>query len=272
MREKGEKSNYEYKARIIAAAVTFALLLLMALACLFVKFSLSADDDLRKATPQLMAADMEDEYMDEEDFIEPPKEVEDAGEPSPSEIQDDTPAPSPLGEPDRSTVKSDKVSTSGNRTKPNKSAEKLVTQKHESSLKHTNPSKKNEPDSRISSEMGNKFNAHNGKPTGKEVGTAGSSDTGSGAGSAVGTLDGKRKMLSCNNRFPVRLSRKITVIVKVTVNDKGRVIKARCITPGVDRNLASKLEKESLGSTWTPKAGAANADGRITWTLKPSVR
>lgn len=267
--DKADKN--EMKARLIAAAVTLCVALLFGVACLLVSLSPRvAKDDVRKAVPSLMAMDEADDFLDPEEFMEPPVEVEDAGEPDPSEIQDDTPAPTPAGEPDKGEP-NERVSTTGNNARPNKSAEKLVTQKQESPVKHTNPSKKEEPDSRISSEMGNKFNPHNGKPTGKETGTAGSSSTGSGAGSAVGVLDGKRKMLSCNNKFSVKLSRQIVVKVRVTVNDKGRVVKARCVT-NVDAALAKKLERESLGSTWTPKAGAPDKEGTITWTLKPAIK
>lgn len=260
----------ETRARIIAAAATLLAAVIIFLLLWFVRFAVSAPEPQAKSNPALMAMDA-DEFLDPEEFIEPPIEVVDAGEPDPSQQLDETPAPAPLGEPDLSDTKSDKVSTSGDRTKPNNSAEKLVTQKQESSVKHTNPSKKDEPDSRISSEVGNRFNPHNGTPKGKQTGTQGSSDTGTGAGSARGYLDGKRKMLSCNNRFPLKITKEIKVIVAVTINDKGRVVSARCKTP-VDAALAKKLEKESLGSTWTPKAGAPNAQGTITWTLRPSTK
>lgn len=259
------------RIQLIAAVVTFLVTALLVLLLLFVKFSLpSSVEAEQKTNPTLMAADA-DEFIDPEEFIEPPVEVVDAGEPDPSQAIEETPAPAPLGEPDLAPEKSTKVSTSGDRTSPNNSAEKLVTQKQESTVKHTNPSKKPEPDSRISSEVGNKFNPHNGTPSGKQTGTAGSSDTGSGAGSTQGYLDGKRKMLSCNNKFPLRISKEIKVVVAVTVNDKGRVVKAKCKT-SVDPTLARKLENESLGSTWTPKPGAAEAQGTITWTLRPSTK
>lgn len=264
-------NNKETRARVIAALATLLAAVLIFLLLWYVGFTPSAPEPEVKANPALMAME-EDEFLDPEEFIEPPVEIVDAGEPDPAQDLDETPAPAPLGEPDQGP-KSDKVVTSGDRTKPNNSAEKLVTQKQESSLKHTNPSKKDEPDSRITSEVGNKFNNHNGKQTGKQTGTSGSSDTGTGAGSAKGTLDGKRKMLSCDNVFnpPLKLSKTITVIVNVKVNDKGVVVWAKCRT-SVNQDLARKLEKKSLGSRWTPKAGAPDAPGTITWTLKPSTK
>ncbi len=257
---------------IIAALLTLLIAGLLVLLLLCVKISLSFSvPDTPKANHTLMALD-DEEFLDPEDFIDPPVEVADAGEPDPSEIIDDTPAPAPIGEPEPAPMKNDKVSTSAQNPKTNNSAEKLVTQKPESPLKHTNPSPKDQPDQKVASEVGNKFNPHNGTPTGKQTGTSGSSDTGSGAGSAQGYLDGKRKMLSCNNRFPLRISKEIKVIVEVTVDDKGRVTKARCKTPLGDKSLEKKLEQESLGSTWTPKAGAPLAKGTITWTLRPSTK
>lgn len=265
-----ERQNSDRKAHIIAAAVTAVAVLLFVLACVLVRFSPQAPDLPDRATPQLLAADdVSDDWQEE--FIEPPVVVDDAGEPQPSEVQDDTPAPAPLGEPDKADVKSDKVSTNGPETKPNNSASKLVTQKKNSPVKHTNPSKKEQPDSRIASEVGQKFPPHNGKSNGKQTDSNGSSTVGSGNGSAVGKLDGKRRMLSCNDKFPVKLTKQITVIVEVTVNDKGRVIKATCKTH-VAESIRKKVVEESLKSTWTPKAGAVPAIGTITWTLRPKVK
>lgn len=264
------KSN-DSTVRLIAALVTLAIAGLIFLLLWLVQLDFVSKDAETKPNPALMALE-DDDFLDPEEFIEPPVEVVDAGEPDPSEIVDDTPAPAPLGEPDLAPVKTEKVSTSGKNPKPNNSAEKLVTQKPESPVKHTNPSPKEQPDSKIASEVGNKFNPHSGTPSGKQTGTSGSSDTGSGAGSAKGYLDGKRMMLSCNNNFPIKISKEIKVIVDVMVDDKGHVKSARCKTPLSDKVLMKRLEQESLGSKWTPKAGAPLTKGTITWTLKPSTR
>lgn len=266
--QETKKNRISYP-QYIAAGVTTLTAVLLFLILWFSSFSTTQAAANTPARPQLASIDPDD-LLDPEEFIEPPKMVEDAGEPNPIEQQDDTPAPAPLGEPDKGP-KNDRVSVSGPNTNPNNSAEKLVTQKDPSQLQHTNPSKKEEPDQKISSEMGNKFNRHNGTPNGKEVGTSGSSTDGTGSGAAQGHLDGKRKMLYCNNKVPVKVSTETRIIVKVWVNDKGRVTKAKCIT-NVKGNLAAKLEKESLGSTWTPKAGAPITEGTITWTIKPGVK
>lgn len=265
-----ERLKSERKAHAIATTVTVVAVVLFALACAFVRFSPQAPAAPERANPQLLAVDDAPDDWQEE-FVEPPVVVDDAGEPQPREVRDDTPAPAPLGEPDKSDVKSDRVSTNGPETKPDNSASKLATQKKDSPVKHTNPSKKEQPDSRIASEVGQKFNPHNGRPNGRKTDSDGSSAVGSGTGSAVGKLDGKRRMLSCNDKFPVRLTKQITVIVEVTVNDKGRVIKAKCKTPVV-KSIRDRVERESLGSTWTPKAGAVPAIGTITWTLRPTVK
>lgn len=259
--------SHESHIRIISGVVTLVVAVLLFLFLWFVTFTVTPTEEPAKTSPALLAID-EEEFIDPEEFIEPPMEVENAGEPNPMTNNDDSPAPSPAGEPEPSPVKSDKVSTSGKNQTPNSSSEKLVTQKQTSPLTHANPSPKDVPDSKITTEVGGRFTQHNGSPDGKQTGTSGSSQDGSGAGSAEGYLDGKRKMLSCNNKFPIKISKDITVKVSVTVNDKGRVIKAKCLTQLADKSLARKLEQESLGSTWTPKAGAPDAIGTITWHLK----
>lgn len=253
----------------IAAAVTVTVAALLFLILWYSVFTVPQAKATAPAHPQLASIDPED-LLDPEEFIEPPEMVDDAGEPNPNEQQEEPPAPAPLGEPEQGP-KNDRVSVSGPNTTPNNSAEKLATQTKPSPMQHTNPSKKEQPDQKIRSEVGNKFNRHNGTPSGKQTGTSGSSADGTGSGAAQGYLDGKRKMLHCNNKVPVKVSKVTTVKVKVWVNDKGRVTKAQCIT-NVRGDLGAKLEKESLGSTWTPKAGEPLKEGIITWTIKPGVK
>lgn len=272
--------NKETEARLWAGLITVLIAAGLFFWLWFTYLPYVKPKSEKRATPEFMALEEieEEELIEPEEFIEPPQVLEEAREPHPTSPVPDNPQPAPLGEPEPSEVKSDKVVTSGDNPTPNKSAEKLVTQTKPSPVQNTTPSPKPEPESKISGEMKNKF-AHNGTPAGKETTTSGTATntpvatTGQGA-SVQGVMQngGNRKMLRCNNKFPIAISKPIKVIVEVTVNDKGKVTKAVCKSSLTDASLKQRLIDESLKSTWTPEAGAPEAKGTITWNLVPATK
>lgn len=259
------------RIRLLAALITLLVGALIFFWLWLVQYSFSIAEPPQKVSHELMALNEEDELLDMEEFIEPPIEVPDAGEPNPMTQNDDSAAPSPTGEPQQSPVKSDKVSVSDKNPNPNNSADKQNPKKNESDLKTVTPSPKEQPDSKITSDVKNKFNNHNGTPDGATADVSGSSATGTDTGSVQGVLDGKRKLLSCNNKLGLKVSKKITVIVDVTVNDQGKVLTANCRTQ-VAANIRQKVETAAKGSTWTPKAGAPVAKGTLTFTIIPTTK
>ena len=111
--------------------------------------------------------------------------------------------------------------------------------------------------------------SNNGTHDGIQTGTAGSSTADGKGVSAAGTMGGGRSLKSINKSLQVKLSKPVVVKVEVTVDADGRSSHARCITPGVDASLRRKVEQQSNTARWTPKKGAPNATGTITWTIAP---
>lgn len=249
----------------IAAIAT--LLIAVALVLLFVLVRISAHAPYTLSKADITLIDPAD-LLDPEEFIEPV--LEKPGEQDAPTLPEPDTSPAPYGEPDKAPVPSDKLVTSGKSSKPNTSAERLVSRPDPSPVEATEPSKKDEPDSRIANELGGKFSKHNGTDQGKQTGTTGTSQDGTGV-SASGTMGGGRSLISVNNRINARLSRQITLKVEVKVDDQGHSSSARCITPGVEASLKKKIENASNTARWTPKPGAAVATGTLTWTLRPKT-
>lgn len=249
----------------IAAAATLLIALLLWL--LLILVPVAGEEPVKPQKAEIALANPDD-LLDPEEFIEPERLVEDAGEASSEEAPEPEPTPKPAGEPEKGPV-NDKVVTSGSNPKPNTSAERLATQRQTSPVKATEPSTHDEPDQKISSEVGGKFSKHNGTHDGKQTGTAGSSTADGKGVSAAGTMGGGRSLKSINKSLQVKLSKPVVVKVEVTVDADGRSSHARCITPGVDASLRRKVEQQSNTARWTPKKGAPNATGTITWTIAP---
>ncbi len=249
----------------IAAIATLLIAALICLLLFIVDIATTTSAPQKESPkPQLAALDEEEE----EEFVEPI--IEDPGTTDAIEEPTEEASAAPLGEPEKAPEPSTRVSTSGPKEKPNTSSEHLVSQKKESPVQTVTPSKKNTPDSKIASEVGGKFSAHNGTSTGSAVGTSGSASEGAGV-STSGTMGNGRAMLSCP-KPSLRLSKKTTVKIQVIVNSEGKTLSATCSTPGVENTLKQKLIAAAKQSTWTPLKGAPDASGTITFTIVPAVK
>lgn len=201
---------------------------------------------------------------DEPEFIEPI--LEDAGQHT--DINQDSPDAAPSGEPDLSETVADKLVVNGPNPTPNKENEPLAATTAPSQAKTATPSPKDSPDSRIAGEMKNSFSAHNGRSDGK-ADASGTALQGNGQGVA-GVLGNGRK-LEWNPTMSVSITRTTVVTVTVMVRADGTVSKA--YNPrGGNPSLQSKVLAASEKTKWTPKPGAPEARGTLTWTFQPAVR
>lgn len=246
-------------SRLIAAVG--ALLVACAVVLMLVYCGLTQDPASLAATTPEPQPDTDVQYIDPE-LLEPQA-------PDGTETKEDVPeqaAEQPLGlEAQEPEVSQEKV-VSGENPKPNKSTEKLVTQKQPSPVKTTEPAPAKKPESNIASNMGSKFNAKNGSQSGSQQGYA----TG-GKGTGVnGKLSG-RKFLGCDMPH-VRLKEKYTVVVRVEVNDQGKVVSATVSSSGgAPRDLQDQCVRAAQTARWSAKEGAANARGSLSFTLVPNI-
>ncbi|MCH5218655.1 MAG: hypothetical protein J1F07_08965 [Muribaculaceae bacterium] len=251
----------ERKAAIIAAAVTFGV----ALVVLVLLFVLTVGSD-RSILAQVSTPEIQD---NEEIFLEPELLVVDNPGDEEAPAVDEA-APQPPGEPDPvpEPAKETKVRQVKNeeppKSEPVSSKPKQVSTPKESDVKTSTPKLSAEEEKRIASMQGKLKTDNNGSPTGQDSANSGSGGDGV---SMKGSLNG-RKMLSCPT-WKLRLNRKTTVTVSITVDADGNCTAARATSTAGTANLRSQCEKMALGSKWTPKKGAKPETGTLTFTITP---
>ena len=246
------------KAEITAAALTAVLTLLLLLAL----FLGSLDYD--RASLAADSVPEPDEPMQEELFLDPPLVI---GADDASLRESAEPEASPLGLPDQAPVENDVVRTSGeNRNPEARSTEKLVKSNRPSSVKSGEPSKKDKPDSKITSTVASRFSGKNGTTAGKH-GASGSGGTGEGV---KGNVRG-RKFLGCP--LPkVALREKVVVTVSIRVDEKGRVIEASYKSgTAASAEIRSKCVASARKARWSEQPGASPVGGTITFTIVPKM-
>lgn len=241
----------EKRDRLVAAGLTVlavAVLLVVLMFC-----SLKWDAGIIRE--QVHAEIMEQE----EEFLEP--ELLDLGEEN--AVQNDEPAPSPLGEPEIADKPVETKVVKGDNPRPAPAEEAVATSRRESPVKKTTPPATDKEEQKISSMKG-KFAANNGK----EDGRAGKSGSG---GSGVGISGDARGRVFQGCPAPdVALRNKTVITVRVTVNEDGAVTSARATGSG-DATLRRKCEQAAMKARWSAKRGAGDTRGTITFTITPKV-
>lgn len=241
----------EHKDSIIAAIITFLCVLAILLILFFCRLSFSPAEIAQASTPELMEP--------EENFLEP-EILQDLGEPDAT--ANDAPAPVIQGEPEQAPVENNKLVIKGENTKPAPQREKLVSTTKESPVKTTTPPVSKEEASKITSSMADKFSGKNGNPEGHQ-GSNGSGGTGIGV---KGNANG-RTFLGCP--LPdVALQHKTTVRVDVVIDADGNVISASA-SGGASAAIRRACQKAAKGARWSPKKGATQTRGSITFTITP---
>lgn len=204
----------------------------------------------QSATPEIMP--------EEEMFFEP--ELIDLGEDESKTV--DEAAPSNQGEPEKSEVVETQTIVKGENPKPAPTKQKEVTQKKESPVKATEPSQTDKEEKKASNPAAGKFSGKSGNTDGKADGSA-SGGVGTGVtGSAHG-----RTFISCDTP-KTTLRFKTVVVVDVTVNAEGRVTAASARSGG-DAAIRRECERAAKTARWSPKKGAGETRGTITFTITP---
>lgn len=248
-------NSNELRDKLIAAATTIvvAIILLLWLSLETINW----DKDAALAQNQNIIE------QEEELFIEP--ELLNLGEPD--ALAFDEPAPAPQGEPEESQEQIDKIVTPGESEKPTNATEKLVAAQKESPVTTKEPAKTEEPESKISSAMKDKFSPKNGKTDGKND-SAGAGGTGAGV---VGSING-RTFKGC--ALPsVKVNKPVTIYVSIVVDESGKVIDAQFKSDkgagAGNQALRNACVKASYNARWSEKKGEPRAKGTLTWNLKP---
>ena len=161
----------------------------------------------------------------------------------------------------------DKIVTPGESEKPTNATEKLVASQKESPVTTKEPAKTEEPESKISSAMKDKFSPKNGKTDGKND-SAGAGGTGAGV---VGSING-RTFKGC--ALPsVKVNKPVTIYVSIVVDESGKVIDAQFKSDkgagAGNQALRNACVKASYNARWSEKKGEPRAKGTLTWNLKP---
>ena len=243
------------KASAIAAAVTFAIALIV----LLLLFTLSLKFD-REA----LATESIPEIQDEEIYLEP--EILQLGEPGDLNAEEnDASAPQTPGEPDPGEIEQPErvVKNAEPNPDPVSNKPKLVASSEPSEVKTSAPKVKSEDEKRIESISGKLKTDNNGSRTGSESAVSGSGGVGV---SKSGNVHGRR-MLSCPTTI-VTLNQTTTITVAIVVNAEGRVVSARATSGGTEK-LRSACVSWAKGSKWTAAPGAPDASGTITFTITP---
>lgn len=242
--------NRQHKDSLIAALITMGVTLAILLALFF--GTLSWD---REA---LASASIPETQSDEELFIEP--ELLELGEEN--AVTADEPAPAPKGEPEKAEVEKTEVIEPGENPKPAPAKPKLVTQKSESPVKETEPSKTDKERELAKSKVSNKFSSSNGASTGKEAGSGAGGEGVGISGNARG-----RTFLGCP-KPDVALRHKAVVKVNVVIDANGKVVSASA-SGSADASIRRKCEQAARGARWSEKKGVAETRGTITFTITP---
>lgn len=247
---------------LIAALITIIVATLIFLFLFWGKIGVSRADLAAASTPEISEEELflDPELLSEPDPIEEP-ELQNVGEPETSE--ESQPAPEALGEPEKAEPKEEvripEVKGESNVKTPPK--DRLITQQKESSVKSQEPSGKETK--KIADPTANAFSPDNGKNTGRNnsAGSGGKSD------GITGTVNGWT-FKGCP-KPNVRLANRVTVSVRVTVNEKGYVTNATATgaTPEINEACAQAARK----ARWEPSDpnNRRKASGTITFTISP---
>lgn len=249
------QTNRNHRIQLVAGLLTLLLAALI-VAILFVGgISWEETQEGKQPKPEIAMLETDDETFIEPELVTDPG-VQDATEPG-------EPAPQVNGEPEPADKPNDRVVVSGKNEQKTPAVEKPITQKQPSTVKATEPTKNDKPDQKIQGKT--KFNTgKNGDPNGKP-GATGSG--GQGSANAHGSMKG-RSLISCP-KFTPNLSKTEKVVLRVTVTEEGSVRKAsfkqRCSITAVNEQCL----QAALKSRWTPKKGAGDKEGTLTFTLTP---
>ena len=239
------------KDRIIAAALTFGVVLILLLILFFGKVSWERQEIAEASTPELMEP--------EEMFIEP--ELVELGEEN--AVNHDKPAPAIKGEPDPAPEDHAEIIEPGSKPEPAPPKPKMITQKKESKMKVDEPSQTDKERQKATSTVANKFSKKNGAVEGTDKGSAGAGGTGIGvSGNAHG-----RTFISCP-KPDVALRHKTVVKVNVVIDADGNVTEASA-TGSADVSIRRKCEAAARAAKWSAKKGATSTRGSITFTITP---
>lgn len=245
-------SDKQKKDSLIAAIITIVVMALTILMLSICKLTYEELPELAKdSTPELM--------MDEETFLEP-EILKDLGEEN--AVNNDAPAEAFQGEPEPAPKDNNKIVTPGKSDKPAPPVDKLVSTKHDSPVKSTEPSATQEEKQRVTSAVAKGFSGRNGTPEGSG-GSDGAGDTGIGIqGNAAG-----RTFKGCPSPS-VTLRHKTTVKVSVVIDADGKVISATA-SGGASADIRKACENAARKARWSEKKGASETRGSITFTITP---
>lgn len=239
------------KDRIIAAALTFGVVLILLLILFFGKVSWERQEIAEASTPELMEP--------EEMFIEP--ELVELGEEN--AVNHDKPAPAIKGEPDPAPEDHAEIIEPGPKPEPAPPKPKMITQKKESKMKVEEASQTDKEKQKATSTVANKFSKKNGAVEGTDKGSAGAGGAGIGvSGNAHG-----RTFISCP-KPDVALRHKTVVKVNVVIDADGNVTEASA-TGSADVSIRRKCEAAARAAKWSAKKGATSTRGSITFTITP---
>lgn len=221
---------------------------------LLVLFLTTVGDDrallAESATPEIMA--------EEDLFLEP--ELIDLGEEEAS--ADDQAAPAVSGEPEKAEAAEPQTVVKGESAKPAPAVEKPLTQKAESPVKVTEPQKTDREEKKAANPAAGKFSGKSGSADGTSAGNASGGEGLGITGSARG-----RRFISCDPP-KTTLRFKTVITVDVVVDAEGRVTSATARSGG-DAAIRRECERAARTARWSPKQGAGETRGTITFTITP---
>lgn len=241
----------QQKDKTTAAAITFVAMLIIIVALFLGGISFDSEQTAVKPVAELMP--------DEELFLEP-EILKDLGEEN--AVRQDAPAEAFKGEPEHAETDNTKLVVKGDNPKPAPPVDKLVTTKKESPVQATEPSISKEEKQKVTSSVAKGFSSRNGSSEGKS-GSSGAGGTGMGiTGSASG-----RTFKGCP-KPDVTLRNKTTVTVSVVIDSDGNVISAKA-SGGASASIRLACEQAAKGAKWSPKKGAGETRGSISFTITP---
>lgn len=243
--------NRQQKDKVIASAVTFVAMLIILLSLFLGGVTFDREQLAVRQTPEIMP--------EEELFLEP-EILKDLGEED--AVHQDAPAKAFKGEPEPAETDNTKLVVKGENPKPAPPVDKLVSTKHESPVKATEPTISKEEKQKVTSSVAKGFSGRNGSTEGSS-GSAGAGGTGMGiTGNASG-----RTFKGCP-KPDVTLRNKTTVTVSVVIDSDGNVISAKA-SGGASAAIRRACEQAAKGAKWSPKKGAGETRGSISFTITP---
>lgn len=241
------------KDSVIAAVITFFVVLVILFVLLFTNISYDAPEQLANdSTPELM--------LDEEETFLEPEILKDLGEED--AVNNEAPAKAFQGEPEPAPKESNKIVEPGKNANPAPPVKKLVSTNKESDVKTTEPKATEEERQRVTSAMAKGFVGKNGNTQG----STGSDGAGDSSVGIVGNASG-RTFKGCP-KPDVTLRHKTTVTVSVVIDADGKVISATA-SGAADANIRAACERAARQARWTEKKGAGETRGTLTFTITP---